>query len=279
MLSSALEVDAVAIQRDIEQMRRRHPLETDERLARRCIRDAALCAGAASLALALPSHPALAIPAAIAEVVLLARLEAVTAARIAAVFQADALGERRDRKLVPLFGDDEGRDTGRALQLEAGRRACRSAIACLVLDPSRTVGRVLKHAGLGGCERRLVGRAIPVVGAVVGAIASARKVVREGERAVAYFGRVAGARQDAPAEKARPPVLRAVPAVALPDGVGPPRAPSAGLRAAAVQAIAAAIRASDALAVATHAPRRQVAKVLAEGRARARRLPVLAPAP
>ena len=243
LVAPLVRIDAEAIERSVEALRRRYPGETERELARRCVRNASWHAGTVSLALALPVHPLAALASAVAEVLILRRIEVATVARIRCLyapraFRSDGASAVHDPDLTldpthliaaELWSLTRGKMFGAALEHAVGQSL------------SRAVRTALKRAGVEACLRRMLGNIVPVAAALGGAIGSARHVTRDAERALARFEgpRHGGRARDARGIKnasARRPAARTT---------ARPRSSAHNL---AVEAAMAAIRAGDALA-------------------------------
>jgi len=253
-LSGALCLDVPRLSRGLDRMRRRYPGETELELARRCVSNAAWKAGAAGLALGLPDHPLLAIPAAVAEAVVLRRIRLMAVSQIALLLE--------DRML------EAGRDPVALLRPLARRGAADVALGALAASSSTKVKQLavrhvlefdLAYAFAAGCKLvglescgRLALTALPIIGAVAGAITDARAVRRELEAMLEEFEPIArlGCRV---IRLPSPRLLHASPA-----------------RRAAVELVAAGIRAGGILSAATRGPRTALGSFLAQARARAR---------
>ncbi len=256
LLSPALRLDPRAIERGLVRMRR--PGESDEALARRCADRAAWLAGAIGLVLGLPDHPALAIPAALVEAVLVRRIERVAMTRIALLYQERMLREGLDAVglLKAILGRHLAGGAAAIVDTAARRKAFLATLRRLTgLDTRFAATAILKSVGVKACGRTILVKAIPVIGAVAAGVAAAKTVRRETERVLSLLESPRAAEVGSAGPPAAVPISRR-------RGV---------TRRAAVEIVAAGIRAGDALAGATRGPRNAIAALLAEARARARR--------
>jgi hypothetical protein len=248
-ITPLLRIDLDAVGRGVEAMRQRNPGASESELARRIIRDVTWSAGAVSFALALPSHPALAVAATAAELVILRRLETIVIARLAHLYAPGPLqvAGRPNDVLQSLLDGDPAREVAAELWSSVGRQTCRAALEHAAgKHVSRALAKALKRAGVDACGRRLLGKMVPVVGAIGGAIGGARDVRRSAERALA--------RLEAMQHASSPRDVRAVACLVspppAPEDRPPVQRPASTARRAALHVAVAAIRAGDALAAA-----------------------------
>jgi hypothetical protein len=187
---------AGACRESAERLRREHPAETPEQLARRAIRSARRSAAATGAATGAVANPVVMIPAALADMAVVLRIEGALAGTVAALFDPAALTDQSLRAdvvsiLFPGAVSQALRQVGIRVGEEMGQRLSAGVVReFLGKDATRAAMRMItRHLGFELTRKAVLEKAAPLVGAGIGAGWNWVEVGIVGERALHYYGK------------------------------------------------------------------------------------------
>lgn len=171
-------------------LRERYPSESPEQLARRAVQAARKQGAAVGAATGTASNPLFMVPAALADMAAMLRIEGVLAGTIAALLDPVAVDlETLRTDLVGILFPGAVSQVLRQVGVRAGEQATKTIIRkSLSEDMLKVVVRMAtRHVGTEVTRNALVEKAVPLVGAGIGAGWNWFEAGAVGERAIRYY--------------------------------------------------------------------------------------------
>jgi hypothetical protein len=195
--------------RDAQELRLGDPNASSEQLARRAVKDSRKWAAAIGGATGIASSPVTMLPAAVADMAAMLRLEGKLAGTIAALLDPDSLDKPdtfRNEILRVVFPGAVSQAL-RKVGIRAGEEATKNLVRKLVgREAVKDLGeRAAKMLGIRLTEKAITTKAVPIVGAGIGAAWNFVEIQAVGNRAVAYHLGL-----ESPATRARKRVVSVV---------------------------------------------------------------------
>ena len=182
--------DAAECRGAADELRRKHPTETAEELARRAVRGARQAGLAVGAATGAASNPIVMVPAALADMTAMLRIEGRMAGTIAALLDPAALLDGSLRAdVVGILFPGAVSQVLRQVGVRAGEQATKNLIRkSLGEDAVKMAVKVAtRHLGVDLTRNAIVEKTIPLVGAGIGAGWNWLEVGAVGNRAIHYY--------------------------------------------------------------------------------------------
>lgn len=191
LLEWIVELEPAEARAMAQELRRRHPEEDRQGLARRVFSGARWRAAVTGVATGAPSNPLISGGAALIDVGAVLRMEARACARVACVYD-DAFFVDEDAKwevLVPVFGLDVVNQLAREVGVRSGmtltRRMVRAYLSKGTLETFKKLA--LQYLGIKVTQRAVITKTVPIVGGVIGGAWNFGEVTLLRNRCIAYF--------------------------------------------------------------------------------------------
>ena len=201
--------DVTDCRKAAQELRLSDPNATPEQLARQAVKDSRKWAATIGGTTGLASSPVTMLPAAVADMAAMLKLEGTLAGTIAALLDPDSLDDAntfRNEILRVIFPGAVSQAL-RKVGVRAGEEATKNLVRKLLgREAGKELGeRAAKMLGIRLTEKAIATKAIPIVGAAIGAGWNWIEIQAVGSRAVAYHLGL-----ESPASRARKKVVSVV---------------------------------------------------------------------
>jgi hypothetical protein len=201
--------DPAHCRRDAQELRLSDPNATPEDLARKAVRDSRKWAASIGGATGLASSPLTMVPAAVADMAAMLKLEGTLAGTIAALLDPDSLDDPDTfkKEIFRVVFPGAVSQALRKVGIRAGEEATKNLVRKLIgREAAKDLGeRVVKLLGIRLTEKAITTKAVPLVGAGIGAAWNFVEIQAVGHRAIGYHLGL-----DSPATRARKKVVSVV---------------------------------------------------------------------
>ena len=201
--------DPADCRREAQGLRLSDPNATSEALARKAVKDSRKWAAAIGGATGIASSPVTMLPAAVADMAAMLRLEGKLAGTIAALLDPESLDndDTFRKEILRVVFPGAVSQALRKVGIRAGEEATKNLVRKLVGREAVTdLGeRAAKMLGIRLTEKAIATKAVPLVGAGIGAAWNFVEIQAVGSRAVAYHLGL-----ESPANRARKQVVSVV---------------------------------------------------------------------
>jgi hypothetical protein len=175
---------------DAQEIRLRDPNATPEEMARRTVKEARKWAASIGGITGIAASPVTMLPAAVADMAAMMRLEGKLAGTVAALIDSDSLNDREAfrKDILRVVFPGAVSQALRKFGVRAGEEATKAMVRKLVgREASKELGeRVVKFLGIRLTEKAITGKAVPIIGAGIGAAWNWVEIQAVGARAVNY---------------------------------------------------------------------------------------------
>ena len=191
LYQSIFNIDREAVRAYVRRLRENHPIEKEDALIQRVIRDARLRTTLTGIATGLPSNLAVAIPAAVADLSVVYRLEVFMAACMAEIYDSEFLDDEASfyELLIQILGGQVVSQVLRELGVKAGMSISREFIKKYISKEFlKLIKKIaLKYLGLKLTQRALIAKAVPVLGGIIGGAWNNAETEVVARRVIYYF--------------------------------------------------------------------------------------------
>ena len=205
--------DAAECRDAAEKLRRRHPGETPEQLARRAVQAARQTAAAVGAATGAASGPIIMFPAALADIAAVLRIEGTLAGVIAALLDPDSLqGDALPKDVIGILFPGAVSQVLRQVGVRSSTKASKVLIRKYVSnDTLKLIVRIAtRQLGFDVTRKSIVAKTVPLVGVGIGAGWNWLEVGAVGQRAIRYYRRGPSKLPPVPRTKRVPAFVRRV---------------------------------------------------------------------
>ena len=182
--------DPADCRREAQELRLSDPNATSEQLARKAVKDSRKWAASIGGATGLASSPVTMLPAAVADMAAMLKLEGKLAGTIAALLDPDSLDDDDTfkKEIFRVVFPGAVSQALRKVGIRAGEEATKNLVRKLIgREAAKDLGeRVAKMLGIRLTEKAIATKAVPLVGAGIGAAWNFVEIQAVGNRAVAY---------------------------------------------------------------------------------------------
>jgi hypothetical protein len=182
--------DRADCRRDAQELRLSDPNATSADLARKAVKDSRKWAAAIGGATGAISSPVTMLPAAVADMAAMLKLEGKLAGTIAALLDPDSLDDEDTfrKEILRVVFPGAVSQALRKVGIRAGEEATKSLVRKLIgREAVKDLGeRAAKMLGIRLTEKAIATKAVPLVGAGIGAAWNFVEIQAVGNRAVAY---------------------------------------------------------------------------------------------
>jgi hypothetical protein len=189
-LLSWLIPDPADCAKDAQELRLSDPNATSEQLARRAVRDSRKWAASIGGLTGVAASPVTMLPAAVADMAAMLKLEGKLAGTIAALLDPDSLKNKETfrREILRVVFPGAVSQALRRFGVRAGEEATKNVVRKLVgRETGKELGeRAAKMLGIRLTEKAIATKAVPLVGAGIGAAWNWVEIQAVGHRAVDY---------------------------------------------------------------------------------------------